>query len=412
MAQDIRILLVFMVTLILAYPVAATESISGGSEVQIEGPDSLAGIVTPAGTTLYATGEIQTAVDYAPVDSTIDLVAKTYYDNVNVWKSLNIVGQGSGQTIVDGQQIGRVFTIQPNTVVTLEGMTIRNGNTGFSDDGTQYRKDYSGGGVLNWGTLYVKNCEITENSASYGGGIANLGLDGSIATLSLDNSNIHGNYAKYAGGGVDNEAISDWSNSNPDSAASITIENSNIQDNFAGYFGGGIFSNSEHGIVTSMIEDSVISHNSAGTPDHYSYGGGVFNFAYAAGTAVMALKNCNIHHNAALADVDVNDFKVTGVGGGVLNYATNYQSVATMTVDNCNIHQNFADQYGGGIANLREDNSRATSILTVSNSNIMQNIAGVNGGGLFWSDLVSHVPPVLTNNKIKQNQPDDIYQAV
>lgn len=412
MTQDSRIFLVFMVTLMLTYSAAATERILNGPEVRIESSDSLAGIVTPTGTTFYATGEIQTAVDNAPAGSTIDLLAKTYYDNVNVWKSLDIIGQGSDRTIVDGQQIGRVFTIQPNNVVTLEGMTIRNGNTGFSDDGTQYRKDHSGGGILNWGTLNVKNCEITENFASYGGGIANLGLDGSTAILSLDNCNINGNYAKYVGGGVDNEAISDWSNSNPDSTASMTIKNSNIYDNFAGYHGGGIYSGCEHGIVTGTIEDSAIYHNSAGTPDHYSYGGGVINFAYANGRAEMVLKNCNIHHNAALADADVNDLSVTGIGGGIVNYATNYNSVAIMTVDNCNIHQNYADEYGGGIANWREANIRATSTLTVSNSKIMQNVAGVNGGGLAWTDFVSQVPPVLTNNKIEQNQPNDIYQAV
>ena len=94
-------------------------------------------------------------------------------------------------------------------VVTLAGMTIRNGSA-FS--GTNIH-DNVGGGILNRGTLTVSNCVITGNSApttDWGTNASpsvSLGFGAGIfsdtgSQLALFNSTISGNQASAAGGGI------------------------------------------------------------------------------------------------------------------------------------------------------------------------------------------------------------------
>ena len=55
-----------------------------------------------------------------------------------------------------------VFEIGPGAIVTLSGLTLKNGNA-------------LRGGILNNGTLTLTNSTVSGNSAYYGGGIDNGG---------------------------------------------------------------------------------------------------------------------------------------------------------------------------------------------------------------------------------------------
>lgn len=84
--------------------------------------------------------------------------------------AVEIIGEGPGVTVVDGNAIDRVFRIAAIGTgnVVLQGLTITGG----------HRAAGSGGGVFNWdASLWINNCEITGNHVSdpagQGGGIFN-----------------------------------------------------------------------------------------------------------------------------------------------------------------------------------------------------------------------------------------------
>jgi len=81
-----------------------------------------------------------------------------------------------------------------NIESAIDGISITGGNANSSTVGNK-----SGGGILNLGTLTITHCTISENSASYGGGICN-GDDLDHSILKVRHSKIFGNSAGMGGG--------------------------------------------------------------------------------------------------------------------------------------------------------------------------------------------------------------------
>jgi hypothetical protein len=101
-------------------------------------------------------------------------------------KEVTIRGLGADNTVVQAHETleaspERVFTIEEGAVATLEKMTIRHGKPSVADE--------HGGGIANHGTLVVKGCVITRNTAGGGGGICNW------ADLTVINSTVKDNVA-------------------------------------------------------------------------------------------------------------------------------------------------------------------------------------------------------------------------
>src|SRR5262249_31767086 len=85
--------------------------------------------------------------------------------DLNLTQSLSILGGGAATTIVDGNQLDRVFHIAAGVSVTLSGLTVRNGN-----------RATNGGGIENEGTLTLNDSTVSGNQAdTAGGGIYNAG---------------------------------------------------------------------------------------------------------------------------------------------------------------------------------------------------------------------------------------------
>jgi large repetitive protein len=172
---------------------------------------------------------------------------------------ISIIGAGLAKTIIDANYIDRVFRVATDRVANISGVTIRNGNPPSND----------GGGVVNNGTLSIKDCLIERNTAPYlGGGVASGGL------LNINRCTIRGNtsvatipglYAfgggLYLAGGV------------------TTVRNSTIDDNTADTGGGILNYDNELTIV-----NSTLSANKAAW-----YGGGIALLGGAAGTKLTAL---------------------------------------------------------------------------------------------------------------------------
>jgi CSLREA domain-containing protein len=173
----------------------------------------------------------------------------------------------------------RIFFI-PSGNVTIDGLTMRNGNGGLN----------AGGGInnLSSGTVNVTNSTISGNSAVTGGGIATIGT-----TLNVSNTTISGNLSP-SGGGI------------YAGLGTVNITNSTISGNAAASDGGGVLSG-----ATLTISNSTIAFNRADSDNNASgTGGGIFR-----SSGTVTLRNTIVGQN----------FKGLTFDGGV-------QQVETATV--------------------------------------------------------------------------------
>ena len=165
---------------------------------------------------------LQDAVN-APATSPGDtlFVKGTCTGVTDVTKSLTITGQSNGgqkTATLNGGNLGGastgVLTVEPGVTVTLNSLTITNGNSGsgggiINDQGTVILNGSTitgntgcdGGGVYNYrGALTLNDSTITDNTACDGGGIYNI--EGTVTLAG--SSTITGNTAPdpFFGGGI------------------------------------------------------------------------------------------------------------------------------------------------------------------------------------------------------------------
>lgn len=147
---------------------------------------------------------------------------------------VTITGPGAASLAIDGAATFRVFELESGADVTISGLTIRNGKTGF---------DY-GGGILNQGSLALTSCVLSGNVSGYwGGGIFNFGV------LTLTSCTITGNSAMSGGAGIANV-------NGTLSITGCTVSNNILTSNI----GGGLAIEGGH----TTIGKSTFSGNTAG----------------------------------------------------------------------------------------------------------------------------------------------------
>jgi CSLREA domain-containing protein len=318
-------------------------------------------------------------------------------DDLDIVTGMTMTGAGPDLTIINGSDLFRVFDIQagddPTVLITISGLTIRNGNAGSG----------SGGGIRNQSNLTLENVIITGNSAgTSGGGIyhqSNPSVPGSppigglkspqgilaFAQLSLIDSAVTSNTADGDGGGIANAAGSkmlieyslisgntsdhdlnhdgNGGGINNISEQTFSMVHSQVIGNSAGNaWGGGLFSDGADDVV---IEDTLFKGNEA-----LHMGGNIY---HSGSGGSMELYRCNIDSGSA------------GAGGGLaavggttyvinttfaLNTATTganlggaiYVSSATLQLMFNTIAENVAD-YGAAIYNIGGTVSVGHSIL-------------------------------------------------
>jgi predicted outer membrane repeat protein len=318
MKQSLRLIIALFVVALALIPLSTSLSLNDGQSIKIEGSDSLEGVTTTSGSTLSATGEIQIAVDKANPGTTIFLWPKTYYDNVNVDKDLMIKGCGKLWTIVDGQQKGPVFSIDPDVTVTLSGMTIQNGH------GILQETISTAGGIMNFGTTTIENCIIKNNYAEdSGGGVFNA-YDPLLypdCSLTVKNSQFIENSAFRNGGAIFNQGPLTIINC-------IFNKNTAALDPNANAFGGGAIANplGKLTVSNSLFIDNIA--NSAGA---------IFN----ADGATAGINHCTFAGNKAIGYWDPS----SGLGGAIFNG----HHPGSCTIKNSIITGNTAKINGGGI---------------------------------------------------------------
>ncbi len=313
--------------------------------------------------------------------------------DINTSDKITIIGDNVETTIIDGDQVDRVFHILSGTV-SISGVTIQNGKSFRPKEYFSLNQD--GGGIYNSGNLTLIHCIITQNRigtwSSYsnhgdGGGIYNTGtLTITGCTLSYNHAGDGRNfvYSSYSGhaGGIYNSGV-------------LTIANSSICNNKSGSHeggryggvagdGGGIY-NHEDGKAT--LTNCDISDNSTGSGGSAARGacsggkgGGIYN------GGGLTLNNCVINNNTTgnggFGGGDgMGGPGWGGFGGGIYNSGEKETTLTNCTISN-NSTGNGGDSdreyfgggsggYGGGIYN--------NSTMTLISCTVCNNSTGEGG---------------------------------
>jgi hypothetical protein len=252
----------------------------------------------------------------------------------------------------------RVLLVNSDVAVTLHNLELTGGTFIFS-----------GGAVMNQGTLTIEASEIYGNRAWYRGGaiwntstgvltIVDSAIDGNVAATEDDEVGL----TYFIRGGGDTAVISDGGSGGAifnDEGGVVTLVDSRLELNAAKFSGGGIY-NDSGGSVTLTGTDLVgnrADHNAYAVfvLGRTSYGGGVFNWG-----------------GLDISDGDLLENVVADQGGGLFHHE---DSLATLV--NVDVLDNVAgtgatEGYGGGVMHRyyagEEANLSRTGVLIAGNT--------------------------------------------
>jgi hypothetical protein len=262
--------------------------------------------------------------------------------------SITIDG-GTAGVAIDAHNSSRIFKVDAGVQATLNNLTLTRGSVaGFDITG-------AGGGILNLaGTLTVAHCQISSNTASYGGGIFNQSVLSPAprqdAVLTVTDSTLSANSAvnpgNGAGGGIWNQFgtltvnrstlsfNSSQSGGGIENSGSLTLTNSTLSNNSASGNGGAI----DNFNTPITLTDSTVSSNSA------SQGGGIFSVAAALSPpALLHLQSTIVAGNRASGGANSgpdiqgqpssdSSYNLIGVGDSTLSgisNGTNHNQIGT-----------------------------------------------------------------------------------
>lgn len=112
--------------------------------------------------------------------------------DIDITDDVSILGIDASNTIVDANNIDRIFDVFAPANVVIEDISVQNGDIALTGALGEH-----GGGIRNQGTLSLNEVIVVGNTAGdfgIGGGIFNVG------TLNLLDVSISGNFANHTGG--------------------------------------------------------------------------------------------------------------------------------------------------------------------------------------------------------------------
>ena len=310
---------------------------------------------------------VKSGVSTISTNGILYLASGTYNEN-NIVISKNMTIQGTN-TIINGNNKGRILTINSNVKVTISGITFINGNSTY------------GGAIYNSGTLTVNGCAFKNNTAQFGGAIYNLNTLNVFFSQFTSNSAKSATAGTYNGGAIYNGGTG---NVNLDNAtftnntatygaaishtgAKLVINKCTFNTNIASDSGGAIRTGTN---TQTIVTSSTFNGNKANTlfaAVDYGYGGVLYNW----GNTTM--NNCNYTQNMAFeggalynkGNLNVNNGyfmnnSATSVAGAVDNAVG-----GIIYLNSCNFINNHADIYGGAIYNDNMAVYRANQYSTV-----------------------------------------------
>jgi hypothetical protein len=292
------------------------------------------------------------AIEHVEASGTVYIASGTFAagEQIEITKSLSLQGDGSGQTILSGQDSYRVLYISGSSAsVIVNDLTITNGYIEGSNEGgaairnestltlnrcslTDNLSRNAGGAIYNTGTtasLTINNCTLFANTASNDPTDA-AGIGGAImnaqAELIINNSTLSGNYARNDGAAINTQS----------SGSIVTINNSTIINNLSDDFSGGIYKSATAGDVT--IRNTIIAGNLGNGSIDWDLSGtyileGV-NFIGSTYGSNGFRSGTDLSFEAGQALSEVIDTELADNGGPTLTHALPGGSVLTNAGDN------------------------------------------------------------------------------
>ncbi len=224
---------------------------------------------------------IREAIEIANIEGngTLQLLAGNYSLNImggnedsnltgdfDITANIHIFGAGIDDTIIDANNVDRIFDIFGDVIVTIEDLTLRHGDSADGDGGAIRNSTgtlnlnnvrfvsntgANGGALANAGTAVLKGVKFEENIADgVGGGIYQSGF----GNLQLIESTLHQNTAEMTGGAIHNES------------ASLTIDRSTLSNNeTVGGQGGAIYNQAtgQTNVTNTTLSGNVAAQGAA-----------------------------------------------------------------------------------------------------------------------------------------------------
>ena len=341
--------------------------------------DTLAAVTIPGD---YPT--IQAALDDLkngplPSGEVINVLPGTYYEALTYAeapKSFTLKSvAGAELTIIDatGTDRSTVFIRDTAANIIIDGFTITGGD------------NRDGGGLsFSNASAVLKNSIVEDNYGYHGGGMQLF-----ASTSTIDNCIFRNNVASKSAGGItvvngshvtilDSKILDNIAGA-VDSIASgggvrlgnstVIIRGSEISGNHAKFAGGGVFAigefDSAYGETSLTIEDSLVSGNSVIHDTGYPIGAG-------GGVHIEANVSAFVTNSVIVDNIS------SGKGGGLNTFQANFEIVDTLIEYN----QALAGT-GGGIHGFSEPPYASTALVTnsVVRNNVALNAGGISMGG-------------------------------
>ncbi len=268
---------------------------------------------------------------------------------------------------IDANGKGRVMYIGENAKVTMNSLTITGGHITADDDNN------SGGGIYSEGNCIFSSCIVSDNTATYGGGLnfSPASNDEGGNKLELTNCTIENNTAEGDGGGICFSPISGSNVVTPTilKLTDCTIRGNTATRNSGSVHGGGIYCSGKAPEV--ILDGGLIDNNTAGSESFpaNAYGGGIYSDG-----GTVTITGATISGNKAISSSN------QAYGGGVYN-------AGSFTMD-------------GGIIGkeITEDDTNKQSWEYAATETSHSNYASGGGGGIYASGKVT-----ITGGKISYN---------
>jgi predicted outer membrane repeat protein len=299
---------------------------------------------------------------------------------------------GPVQATISGNYQSRIFEVALATHVNLLNLNLIEGNSEANNPKGTQGADGKGGAILNWGTLALTGCKLSDNGVNLigtvveivtqlGGGICNEGGPQlGEGFLTLTRCDLHYNFAGY-GGGIANVG---------GGLASVSVNQCDLTNNKAVSGGGGL---ANVGGFLLDVYQSGLDQNTA------FEGGAIYNSGLDAGVNVS---HCQFDGNLARQGGGIYNNDKCSVGANDCTFTDNYAdfvgggaiySAGNLLVQRCDFEDNYSTgQAGSGGAIYSSGNAFFEECTLTQNS-----CFGL-GGGIYCDGLTSLSQCTLTNN--------------
>jgi parallel beta-helix repeat protein len=302
---------------------------------------------------------IQEGIINASDGGTVYVYNGTYYENINLSKSLSLIGEDPRTTFIDCRQHGNIINIETNNI-TVARFTLQNGteNTIWERWAINIQKNVIGPNA-HIRNFTISQCFITDNKGVI--------LLHNVSDCKIQNCNIYNN-----------------------SRSSITIrfDSGNIQ-----------------------IENSTFIHNGKQVNEGY-YNGGIYINGYFGLCTNLVIKNCTIYENIG-AGIEVFGVHNMSVDHSFINDSSWFGIIIEQSVENITIHHNTisGNRYEG--MRIIDGTVGRRSLRSIRDIFINNNIIANNGGilhtygGLFICNCINGIR--IVDNTIISNDKYGIY---